>query len=64
MPDPSTCPLCDEPCWPSFRQFDAYAAQCGTLFTTTGTVNQSVTCRTIQGLRLDAGINELLKETA
>ena len=62
--EPEACPLCLEPCWPSWRELDAYAAACGTYFTVSGTVNQSLQCERIQRLRLDAGLNQLLKETA
>jgi hypothetical protein len=62
--DDLTCPFCASEGWPSTRWFAAYSAMCGTAWGDDGYSSQSEPCRTIERLRLDLGLNQLLKETA
>jgi hypothetical protein len=58
------CPFCAFPGWRSTRWFAAYSAECGTAWGDDGFTSQSEPCRMIERLRMDLGLNQLLKETA
>jgi hypothetical protein len=54
--DTITCPLCATEGWPSSRLIAAYAAHCGTAWSSDGYVNQSRACHEIQTLRFDLAL--------
>lgn len=63
LPESDSCPLCNEPAWPTWRDLDAFAATCGTTWHGT-TIHQSPQCNLIASLRLELALTTITRTAA